>query len=119
MAFEAAKLELNVMEPVLVQSLVESADWLTRAFDTLRIECIDGITANPEHCRHMVEHSIGIVTALKPYIGYSNCTDIAKTALKTGESVYQLVIDRNLLTKEQLDIIMDPKHMIRPTKIEL
>lgn len=119
MASEAAQLELNVMEPVLVQSLVESADWLTRAFDTLRIECIDGITANPEHCRHMVEHSIGIVTALKPYIGYSNCTDIAKTALKTGESVYQLVIDRNLLTKEQLDIIMDPKHMIRPTKIEL
>ena len=119
LASEAAQLELNVMEPVMVQSLVESCDWMSRAFDCLRVECIDGITANPEHCRHMVEHSIGIVTALKPYIGYSNCTEIAKTALETGGSVYQLVIDRKLLTKEQLDIILDPKHMIRPTKIEL
>ncbi|MDD2280889.1 MAG: aspartate ammonia-lyase, partial [Bacteroidales bacterium] len=67
LASEAAQLELNVMEPVLVQSLTESCIWMTRGFDTLRVECIEGITANPEHCRDMVEHSIGIVTALKPY----------------------------------------------------
>lgn len=117
LASEAAQLELNVMEPVLVQSILESCAWLIRAFDTLRVECIDGITANVDHCRHMVEHSIGIVTALKPFIGYSNCTEIAQEALKTGGSVYQLVLDKKLLTKEQLDEILDPRHMIRPSKI--
>ncbi|PID89201.1 MAG: hypothetical protein CSB01_03240 [Bacteroidia bacterium] len=119
MASEAAQLELNVMEPVLVQSIIESCTWLMKAFDTLRLECIDGITANIEHCKNEVEHSIGIVTALKPFIGYSNCTEVAKEALKTGGSVYQLVLDKKLLTKEQLDKILDPKHMIKPTKIEL
>ncbi|MCK9627163.1 MAG: aspartate ammonia-lyase [Bacteroidales bacterium] len=117
MASEAAQLELNVMEPVLVHSLVESALWLKRAFDTLRVECIDGITANAEHCRYLVEHSIGIVTALKPYIGYANSTEVAKEALEKGCSVYQLVLDKQLLTKEQLDKIFDPVNMIRPVKI--
>lgn len=119
LASEAAQLELNVMEPVLVQSLTESCIWMTRGFDTLRIECIDGITANPEHCRDMVEHSIGIVTALKPYIGYALSTEIAKEALETGGSVYNLVLEKNILTKEQLDKILDPKHMIRPVKLTL
>lgn len=119
LASEAAQLELNVMEPVLVESLVESATWLTNAFNTLRIECVDGITANKEHCRDLVEHSIGIVTALKPYIGYSACTEVAKEALATGGSVYQLVLDKKLLTKAQLDKIMNPKNMIKPTKVEL
>ncbi len=117
MASEAAQLELNVMEPVLVHSLVESALWLKRAFDTLRVECIDGITANAEHCRYLVEHSIGIVTALKPFIGYANSTEVAKEALEKGCSVYQLVLDKQLLTKEQLDKIFDPVNMIRPVKI--
>lgn len=118
-ASEAAQLELNVMEPVLVQSIIESSTWLTRAFDTLRTECIDGIIANEEHCRYMVEHSIGIVTALKPFIGYANSTEIAQEALESGGSVYQLVLDKKLLTKEQLDKILDPKHMIRPSKVEI
>ena len=119
LASEAAQLELNVMEPVLVHSLTESCNWITRGFDTLRVECIDGITANPEHCRNMVEHSIGIVTALKPYIGYALSTEIAKEALETGGSVYNLVLEKNILTKEQLDKILDPKHMIRPVKLTL
>ncbi len=118
-ASEAAQLELNVMEPVLVQSVIESSTWLKRAFDTLRTECIDGIIANEEHCRYMVEHSIGIVTALKPFIGYANSTEVAKEALESGGSVYQLVLDKNLLTKEQLEKILDPKHMIRPSKVEI
>ncbi|MDD2596029.1 MAG: aspartate ammonia-lyase [Bacteroidales bacterium] len=119
LASEAAQLELNVMEPVLVESLVESATWLTRAFNTLRIECIEGITANKQHCKDLVEHSIGIVTALKPYIGYAACTEVAKEALATGGSVYQLVLDKKLLTKAQLDKIMDPKNMIKPTMVKL
>ncbi|NLZ95013.1 MAG: aspartate ammonia-lyase [Bacteroidales bacterium] len=119
MASEAAQLELNVMEPVLVQSLIESSTWLKRAFDTLRIDCIDGIEANEEHCKSVVENSIGIVTALKPFIGYANSTRIAQEALETGGSVYQLVLDKKLLTQEQLDKILDPKRMIRPSKVEI
>ncbi|MFA5325793.1 MAG: aspartate ammonia-lyase [Bacteroidales bacterium] len=119
LASEAAQLELNVMEPVLIESLVESAQWLSRAFDTLRIECIEGITANNKHCRDLVENSIGIVTALKPYIGYTACTEVAKEALETGGSVYNLVLEKKLLSKTQLDKIMNPKNMIRPTLVEL
>ncbi len=119
LASEAAQLELNVMEPVLVQSIIESSWWLIRACNTLREECIDGITANAEHCRHTVENSIGIVTALKPYIGYANSTEIAKEALITGGSVYQLVLDKKLLTKEELDKILDPKQMVKPSKVNL
>ncbi|MBP5210520.1 MAG: aspartate ammonia-lyase [Bacteroidales bacterium] len=118
-ASEAAQLELNVMEPVLVESLIESQRWMTAGFDTLRVECIEGITANKAHCRELVENSIGIVTALKPYIGYSNCTDVAKEALETGGSVYKLVLKKKLLTKAQLDTILNPKNMIKPVKLEL
>jgi aspartate ammonia-lyase len=119
MASEAAQLELNVMEPVMVQSIVESSDWMIRALNTLRVECIDGIKANPEHCRNMVENSIGIVTALKPFIGYEKSTDIAKEALLTGKSVYKLVLERGILTKEQMDKILDPANMVKPVKIEI
>ena len=116
MASEAAQLELNVMEPVLVECVVESITWLTKAFDTLRIECIDGITANKARCRQLTENSIGIVTALKPHIGYAACTEVAKEALETGGSVYQLVLDKKLLSKAQLDRILDPKNMVKPVK---
>jgi aspartate ammonia-lyase len=119
MASEAAQLELNVMEPVMVQSIVESSDWMIRALNTLRVECIDGIKANPEHCRNMVENSIGIVTALKPFIGYEKSTDIAKEALQSGKSVYKLVLERGILTKEQMDKILDPANMVKPVKIEI
>lgn len=119
MASEAAQLELNVMEPVLVESLVESSLWLSRAFLTLKEECIDGITANKEHCVNLVKRSIGIVTALKPYIGYANCTEVAKEAQASGRSVYDIVLEKNLLTKEQLDRILDPKNMIKPTMIKI
>ena len=109
MASEAAQLELNVMEPVLVESLAESAIWMANALNTLRVECVDTITVNAERCRAYVENSIGIVTALKPYIGYSACSEVAKEALVTGGSVYQLVLDKKLLTKAQLDKISTPR----------
>ncbi len=119
MASEAAQLELNVMEPVMVQSIVESSDWMIRALNTLRVECVDGIKANPEHCRNMVENSIGIVTALKPFIGYEKSTEIAKEALQSGKSVYKLVLEKGVLTKEQMDKILDPANMVKPVKIEI
>ncbi len=118
MGSEAAQLELNVMEPVMVQALVESCTWLTRAFTTLRVECIEGITVNRKRCDDMVKGSIGIVTALKPYIGYSNCSDVAKEALASGGSVYDIVLDRGLLTKKELDAILNPRNMVKPTVVE-
>lgn len=111
-AAEAGQLQLNVMEPVLCHAIMENINFLCNAIDTLREKCIVGITANKEVCLNMVKNSIGIVTALNPYIGYKNSTKIAKEALETGESVYDLVIKYQLLSKEQLDGILDPKNML-------
>ena len=119
MAADAAQLELNVMEPVIVYSLFESFEWLMNGMKTLRDLCIDGITANEERCKSMVLNSIGIVTALNPHIGYSNSTKIAKEALETGASVYDLVISQKILTKEQVDKILLPENMIKPTKFKV
>ena len=118
-AAEHGQLELNVMEPVITQCIFESVTWMTNAINTLTEKCILGITVNKEHCKEMVKNSIGIVTALKPYIGYAKCTEVAKEALVTGGSVYQLVLDKKYLTKQQLDKILDPKNMVKPTKVEL
>ncbi|ATA92281.1 aspartate ammonia-lyase [Capnocytophaga canimorsus] len=111
-AAEAGQLQLNVMEPVLCQSIIESIVFIQRAIDTLRVKCIDGITANREVCRNMVMNSIGIVTALNPYIGYKNSTKIAKEALETGKSVYDLVLEKQLLSQDKLDEILNPKNML-------
>lgn len=116
MAAEAGQLQLNVMEPVLTYAIMESMALLANGMDTLRIKCIDGITANVEHCREMVLHSIGIVTALNPYIGYKNSTKIAKEALESGKSVYNLVLEHNILSKEQLDDILNPENMLAPKR---
>jgi len=110
-AAEAGQLQLNVMEPVIVQCILESQTWLINVMDTLRTLCIDGITVNAEHCYNMVKNSIGIVTALNPYIGYKASTKVAKEALETGGSVYDLVLQHGLMTKEKLDEALDPKAM--------
>ena len=87
--------------------------------DTLRTRCIDGITANADRCRRYVHDSIGVVTALNPVIGYKNSTKIAKEALETGRSVYDLVLEHGILSKEQLDTILAPENMIRPVKLDI
>ncbi|MBO4755588.1 MAG: aspartate ammonia-lyase [Bacteroidales bacterium] len=110
-AAEAGQLQLNVMEPVIAQSILESQTWLINVMNTLRTKCVDGITVNAEHCYKMVKNSIGIVTALNPYIGYKASTKVAKEALETGGSVYDLVLEHGLMTKEKLDEALDPKAM--------
>lgn len=112
LAAQAGQLQLNVMEPVLSESIIESMIFLQRAMDTLRTKCIDGITANRDVCKNMVMNSIGIVTALNPYIGYKTSTKIAQEAMETGKSVYDLVLEHNILSKEKLDEILDPKNML-------
>lgn len=115
-ASEAGQLQLNVMEPVICQCLLESIVFMERAMDTLREKCVKGITANKEGCLKTVKNSIGIVTALNPYIGYKNSTKIAKEALETGKSVYDLVLEHKMLTKEKLDWILNPENMLKAHK---
>ena len=114
LAAEAGQLELNVMEPIIAYNLFTSLDLLERACRTLNERCITGITANREVCRRMVEHSIGLVTALNPYIGYEKSTEIANLALATGSSVYEIVLERGYLSKAALDEILSPENMTRP-----
>ncbi len=119
MAAEGGQLELNVFEPVIVHSIFESVEMLKNGMNTLKYRCIDGITANEERCRSMVHNSIGLVTALNPYIGYEASTQLAKEALSSNRSVYQLVLEKGLLTREQLDRILAPENMIKPGKMKL
>ena len=114
LAAEAGQLQLNVMEPVMIFSILESMMLLSNGMQTLATKCIDGITANEAHCKAMVMNSIGIVTALNPFIGYKNSTKIAKEALETGASVYDLVIKYNILSMEEMDRILDPQNMLAP-----
>jgi len=118
MAAEAGQLELNVMEPVIVQSIFESIAMLNNGMKTFMYRCIEGVTANKERCQQMVTNSIGLVTALNPVLGYEKSSEVAKEALDTGKSVYDLVIEKNYLSKEELDEILKPENMIRPTKMK-
>ena len=117
LAAEAGQLELNVMEPVIAYNLFTSLDMLGRACRTLAERCIQGITANRESCRRMVENSIGLVTALNPLLGYEKSTEIAREALATGRSVYEIVLDKKYLTKAELDDVLSPENMTRPRYI--
>ncbi|MGE5478912.1 MAG: aspartate ammonia-lyase [Chloroflexota bacterium] len=119
LAAEAGQLQLNVMEPIIAQSIIESIDILKNGMSTLKYRCIDGITANEDVCRGYVENSIGLVTALNPYIGYENATSIAQEALMTGKRVYDLVLERKLLSKEKLDMLMQPENMISPHTVDM
>jgi len=118
LAAEAGQLQLNVMEPVIVHCLFESIEMLKNGMTTLASKCISGITANEKHCREMVENSIGLVTALTPALGHDICNTLAKDALENNRSVYQLVIERKLLSKEELDSILQPENMIKPKKMK-
>lgn len=114
LACEGGQLQLNVFEPLAAYSLLHSICMLERAMKTLADKCIDGITANKEICENFVMNSVGIVTALNPYIGYENSASIAKEALKTGARVYDLVLERGLMDKEKLNKILSPEFMLKP-----
>ncbi len=114
MATEAGQLELNAFEPIIFYCMFQSIDTLTYAVRTLIDNCITGITANEDHCRDLVENSIGIITAISPHVGYQKAADIAKKALKTGKSVRSLILEEGLIDARDLDEILDPVHMTEP-----
>ncbi|MDX1892058.1 aspartate ammonia-lyase [Mycolicibacterium sp. 050158] len=114
MAAEGGQLQLNAFEPIIAHSLFESLVHLTAACDTLRTRCVVGITANATRMRATVDRSIGLVTALNPYLGYEAATRLAADALSADADVASLVLDRGLLTASELDAILDPENLTRP-----
>ena len=112
LAAEAGQLELNAFEPVMFYRLFESLDTLRNGIEVFRCECIEGITVNTTKCRNDVENSIGIITALCPYIGYTKAAHIAKRALREGRSVRYLVLEEKIMSAEKLNEILDPFKMI-------
>src|SRR5438128_4271760 len=107
-AAEAGQLQLNAFEPIIAHSLFKSLVHLTRGCDTLRERCVTGIGANRERLAKMLENPTGDATALSPYIGYSSASEVAREALASGKTVYQVALDKKLLTREQLDEILGP-----------
>ena len=118
-AAEAGQLQLNAFEPIIAHSLFKSVKHLSAGCRTLADRCVRGITANVQHMRDAVTNSIGIVTALNPYIGYANATAVAQEAHASGASVYDIVLARGLLTREQLDAILRPETLTRPVPLNL
>lgn len=114
MAAEAGQLQLNVMEPVIAQSLFESIRLLTNAAQTLREKCVDGITANKEVCEAYVTNSIGIVTYLNPVIGHHNGDVIGREAAATGKSVYNLVLEKGLIEEDDLKKLLSKENLMHP-----
>jgi aspartate ammonia-lyase len=111
MAAEGGQLQLNVFEPVIAACIFEAQTMFVNAARTLRIHCVEGITANPEICRHYVDYSIGTVTALNPVIGYDRSTELAKEAMLTGSGILELIRAKKLLTEEQIAQVLDPAAM--------
>ena len=112
MAAEAGQLELNFAEPVLYHKLFESIVVLTGAVQTFVDNCVVGITANEERCRDLVEGSVGVITAICPKVGYAQSADIAKTAIKTGESVREVLKSKNIFSDEEIEKLLDPETMV-------
>jgi aspartate ammonia-lyase len=111
MAAEGGQLQLNVFEPVIAACIFEAQTMFINAARTLRVECIDGITANVDVLKHYVDFSIGTVTALNPVIGYDKATALAAEAMKTGRGIMELVREKKILTEQQIAQVMDPVAM--------
>jgi aspartate ammonia-lyase len=115
LAASAGQLQLNVMEPVITFALFTSISTIQNAVESLRVNCVDGITANAEHTREMVLNSLGIVTVLKTTLGYKQCAEIAREGYETGKSLREIVVDeRKLLTQEKWDEVFSFDNLIQP-----
>lgn len=114
LACGAGQLELNVMEPVVVFNLLQSLDILRNVIKVFKERCVVGIVANVERCRNLVENSVGVVTAINPHVGYEVASRIAKEAIITGRPVREIVLEKGVLTVEELDLILNPFEMTKP-----
>ncbi|MCL5958164.1 MAG: aspartate ammonia-lyase [Chloroflexi bacterium] len=114
LATQAGQFELNVMMPVIAFNLFQSIEILTNVLRLFADRCVAGITANVERCRQHVEESMGLATALNPYIGYEMAAKVAQESLRTGKPIREIVLERGLLSRDDLDRIMDPWAMTEP-----
>lgn len=112
MAAEAGQMELNAFEPIIATSIFESISILKNGMKTLRERCILGITANEKVCLNAVMNSLGILTALSPYLGYEECSDLAKEAILDNRNIVELIIEKNLIPEDQLEYLLTPKNLI-------
>lgn len=118
LAASAGQLQLNVMEPVITYALFTSISTMENAINSLRVNCIDGITANAERTRDMVLNSLGIITVLKPVLGYKLCAEIAREGYESGKSLHDIVVqERKLLTQDKWDEVFSFDNLIH-TKFE-
>jgi aspartate ammonia-lyase len=115
-ACEAGQLELNVMMPVIAWNALHASRILRASMSALRTKCVEGITANAERSRELLDRSTAVATALSPRIGYAATAEIAKEAVQTGKSIRQIARDRGVLTDEQLDQLLAPERMTGNTK---
>lgn len=111
---ENGQFELNVMEPVMAYNIFNSMTMLTNAVNTFRILCLENLEADEKQCQKWLDNSVGIVTALLPHVGYENSSMLAKEAYATGRPIRDLILERKLLTKEAIDIILSPEEMTIP-----
>nr|WP_245635833.1 aspartate ammonia-lyase [Herbiconiux solani] len=111
MAAEGGQLQLNAFEPVIAHSLLQSLAWMTGGWRTLRVNCVDGITANLDRLDTMVSTSVGVVTALTPYIGYAASSALAKTALLTHRNIADLVVEAGLMSRERVTKLLSPARL--------
>ncbi len=111
MAVEAGQLQLNAFEPVIAHSIFQSITWMEQAMWTLRVNCVDGITANVERLDDMVGSSVGVVTALTPFIGYAASASLAKTALQTGRKIVDLVVEAGLMERDEVIKQLSPARL--------
>jgi aspartate ammonia-lyase len=117
LAAEAGQLQLNVFEPIIAYRLLRGLDSMKNACNVLTERCVRGITANPERLRWFVENSIGVVTALVPVLGYDVATQIATEALSSGRGVYEIVLEKELLGRQELDSLLNPSTMTSPHRV--
>jgi aspartate ammonia-lyase len=113
-AAEAGQLELNVMMPVIAWNALHACTILAQALVVLRTRTVDGIAADRDRCRELLERSTAIATALSPYIGYAATAEIAKESVRTGRPIRELVLARGLLDATRLDALLAPESMTRP-----
>ncbi|MCL2695537.1 MAG: aspartate ammonia-lyase [Clostridiales bacterium] len=118
LAAEAGQFELNVMEPALLYNLIQSLCIMTNAFRVFLTHCLSGLTVNADRMRANVEGSVGIITAINPYVGYETASQIAREATLTGQTVRDLCLAKGVLTAAQLDKILDPYAMTRVGTVE-
>ena len=116
---ENAQLELNVFEPIMVYSIFESIKLLTNGINTLVEKCIEGIIANEKRCHFLINNSTTIVTAFNPYIGYQSSTELSQECLQEEKGIYDLILEKKILSKEQVDLILKPENLIKPVKLDI